>query len=125
MTDLNGKADVDLTNVNNSGTSLSAGWAMPSNTYDNLTLGASGTTYTAPSNGCFTINKLVSSSSQYVRMVNTSNGINIVIFNPNSSGNVRAYISAKKGDTIEVGYNAGGTLQWFRFVYSKGSESEA
>ena len=50
-TDLNGKADVDLTNVNTSGTSLGAKWAMPSSTYEDLTLGASGATYTAPANG--------------------------------------------------------------------------
>jgi len=50
-TDLNGKADVDLVNVNDSGTSRCAGWAMPSTTYVALTAGASDTVYTAPANG--------------------------------------------------------------------------
>jgi len=53
-TDLNGKADVDLTNVNETGTSKIANCAMPD--YSNpttITVGASGTNYTAPSNGLY------------------------------------------------------------------------
>ena len=54
-TDLNGKADVDLTNVVGAMSSSSKEYfskiGMPSSTSTLLTLGASGTTYTAPTNG--------------------------------------------------------------------------
>lgn len=49
-------ANTNLSNVTATGSSTAAGWAMPSTTYTDLTLGASGATYTAPANGYFTIN---------------------------------------------------------------------
>ena len=48
---LNGKVDLDLSNVTNTGTSSAAGWAMPSDTYTGVTIGASGATYTASHDG--------------------------------------------------------------------------
>ena len=44
--------DSSMSNVNSTGTSKSAGWAMPSTTYSNLSW-VSGQEYTAPANGLF------------------------------------------------------------------------
>ena len=85
VTDLNGKADVDLTNVNNSGTALGGSWAMPSNTYVDLTLGASGATYTAPANGWFALH-----------YGNTSNPVNLYMYNPVTKLGLYIYPSIKK-----------------------------
>ena len=46
-------ADVDLSNISDTGKIAIAHNAMPSNTYEDLTFGASGTTYTAPADGYF------------------------------------------------------------------------
>ncbi len=48
---LSNKADIDASNFNADGKSLLSGLGMPSNRYIDLTLGASGATYTAPANG--------------------------------------------------------------------------
>lgn len=129
-TDLNGKADVDLTNVNDSGTSKGAGWAMPSSTYVNLTLGASGTTYTAPANGYYQIAKNSTASGQYVlighQVDDGSTGINGVRLWSSANGqSLATMLPCKKGDKIVVVYTAGGNTDWFRFIYAVGSESEA
>lgn len=122
-TDLNGKADVDLTNVNNSGTSLGAGWAMPSDTYDDLTVGASGATYTAPANGWVCVQGYATSASQSISIF-TSSGIRSLGGAYYWGGNYYCYAPVKRGDTFEVYYNTN-TPDYFRFIYAVGSESEA
>ena len=51
VTDLNNKLDRDCLNYSDTGYNFMAGASMPSNKYINLTLGASGSTYTAPADG--------------------------------------------------------------------------
>ena len=122
--DLSGKADVNLSNVNNTGKSLGAGWAMPSDTYDDLTFGASGATYTAPANGWFTIDK-ATTGAQYLALINTNNKIKTESRATNSGQTLRLFLPVKKNDVVECLYSAAGTLNCFRFVYAVGSESEA
>ena len=127
---LNGKADKDLLNTTSAGTSTGAGWAMPSNTYIDLTLGASGATYTAPANGWFVLEKTAwdSGSSQvnpkYIKMINNSNR-----FTDYDSANWQfeccCSCPVKKGDIISINYDCAGTTNLFRFFYAQGSESEA
>lgn len=123
-TDLNGKADVDLTNVSNAGTSLGAGWAMPSNTYKDLTLGASGTTYTALADGWVTLTKTSSGSNQFVQL----HGETLGPLTSTSVGNgqyVSVYIPVYKGEAWSCSYTTGGNTIMYRFYYAIGSESEA
>lgn len=125
VTDLNGKADVDLTNVNDSGTSRGGSWALPSNTYTNLTLGASGTSYTAPANGWYVLGKTVGTSNKFINMVNETSGI-ASNNNSNATSHIcRIFIPCLKGDTISVTYDMTGSTEYFRFIYAQGSESEA
>ena len=122
VTDLNSKAGTDLTNVNSSGTSLGAGWGMPSIS-TNLTLGASGTTYTAPANGWFAISKEVPAWSELVlmgscfqaRQMNTST---------TNAATLKEYLPVKKGDVVTVIYGGSGTTDYFLFVYAEGSKWE-
>ena len=118
------KADTDLSNVGNSGTATGAGWAMPSTTYDDLTLGASGSNYTAPANGWFTIDK-ATTGAQYLALINTNNKIKTEGRATNSGQTLRLFLPVKKNDVVECLYSAAGTLNCFRFVYAVGSESEA
>lgn len=127
-TDLNGKADVDLTNVNNAGTSRGAGWAMPSDTYVDLTLGASGTAYTAPANGWFTIHcKNTTNRTDWAVMFQVNNLYGNACSRYNQGSSALTMIPCLKNDTIYLHYD--GTLNtsspyWFRFIYAQGSESE-
>lgn len=125
-TDLNGKADTDLSNVNNTGKSTGAGWAMPSGTYVDLTLGASGSTYTAPANGWFVIRADGNAANSGGILTNTSNGIGDS-FTTGDSGSAWVLLTcpALKGQVVLFDYSSLTTVYWFRFIYAEGSKSEA
>lgn len=138
-TDLNGKADVDLTNVNNSGTSRGAGWGFPSDKDSakiNLTLGVTNTDYTAPANGYYVLCMKSSAAGQLIAMgsagkvsitdatnqkwygdIWTSAGADQLVF---------GIFPALKGDIVNIDYTCpSSNLLYFRFIYAVGSESEA
>ena len=120
-TALSGKADTDLANVTDSAKVMMSGMGIPSSTYENLTLGASGSTYTAPANGYFCVAKASGGTNQYLDLrVNT---LQITVYY--DSGMVaRNFIPVKKGETVMVSYNMTGNTEFFRFIYAVGSESE-
>ena len=117
-TDLNGKANVSLSNVNGTGSSTGAGWAMPSDTYVGLTLGASGSTYTAPANGWVLF---TGQGDGYIALTQG----NITVYNTfNTTGNYYSiFLPVHKG-IFTAEYN-NITLRAFRFIYAQGTESEA
>ena len=127
-TDLNSKADTNLSNTNNQAKILMSGMGMPSIRYIDLTLGASGSTYTAPANGWFTLRKIANSDG-------SANDKYCEIYNNTSSTGVHnngmygflfiCTIPVLKGDIIQINYNATGNTDLFRFIYAQGSESEA
>ena len=120
-------ANQDLSNLTNAGRILGSGLGMPSNTYIDLTLGTSGLTYTAPANGYFCLNKNKTSQTQYIALINTSMTMGVWSNgNPGASGGmVYTYLPVKRGDIVSVVYSASGTVNYFKFVYAQGSESEA
>ena len=129
-TDLNGKADVDLTNVTDTAKVMMAGASMPSDKYINLTLGASGSSYIAPADGWVVAYKLSSAVNQYFNL-QTGGATDATVkiqcsqqANTNSSL-LTCTIPVTKGETFYTVYTAGGTLRFFRFYYAIGSESEA
>lgn len=121
---IDNKADVNLSNLTDQGKILMSAMGMPSDVYDDLTLGASGATYTAPADGWFTFNKKTTAADQYGNLVNETNGMNTTLSFPTSNSNIRVYLPVKRGDVVKCSYSAAGSLVWFRFVYAKGSESE-
>lgn len=95
--------------------------SMPSDKYLNLTLGATGATYTAPTDGYYTLSKAATASGQYINMINGSNGI--------SSGTVatgamdcRLFMPVSRGDVVTINYTTAGTTGVFRFVYANGAK---
>lgn len=94
--------------------------AMPSNKYTTLTLGATGSNYTAPADGYFTLNK-GGVDGEYVLMTNNTTNLNISCLYP-ASLNARLFIPVSKGDVIQISYTASGTTNWLRFVYANGSK---
>lgn len=119
---LAGKADVDLTNVNSSGTSLASGWAMPSSRYIDLTLGASGATYTAPASGCVNFVK-GANTGQYavIEILDSSNNVVIKQAGFSQGGNqCVVLLEIKKGSVYKVSYSASGATELFRFIYAEG-----
>ncbi len=97
-----------------------AGFAMPSDNFIDLTLGSSGSTYTAPANGWFAISKISGSSDRYVQLYNSTNHIGINAYVPYTGGVGLCFIPVKKGDTVTVSYDLIGSTIYFRFYYAKG-----
>jgi hypothetical protein len=98
-------------------------WSMPSSEYIDLTLGASGSTYTAPANGWVMLYKNASASGQYIWMQTVHGDITIydlASYSSTSGGVLRITIPVKKGDNCVVAYTAGGTTGRFRFIYAEG-----
>ena len=125
-TDLNGKADVSLTNLNPQGTSTLAGLALPSSKYVNLTLSASGATYTAPANGYVYLQmKLNNSGGRFFinAIFNSVETYGVLLIQGSPPVALAQILPIKKGATFNVGYDTHSDYK-FRFIYAQGSESE-
>ena len=97
-------------------------WAMPSSKYIDLTLGASGTTYTAPANGWLVFGKRVGgSTAQYILLINQTANMRIVdTLKGDLNNELGAYLPVNKGDKVRVDYNATGETTSFKFHYAEG-----
>lgn len=108
--------------VDRNNSSWIAAQAMPSNRYIDLTLGASGTVYTAPANGWFAILKSATSTKQYMQCRNNTTGLGIETHATSDNTAFRQFIPAAKGQQVVFSYTAAGTLTFFRFVYAEGDK---
>ena len=124
-TDVNGKLDRDCLNYSATGASVMGSMAMPSDKYIDLTLGASGATYTAPADGYYYLRKQATAAGQAFE-VGKTDGLytvtNTAGVNQNWCSDI---IPVKKGDIIYISYTLAGTTAAFRFIYAVGSEPEA
>lgn len=98
---------------------LTSSWGFPTSQYDDLTLGASGTTYTAPADGYVYLWKASNAVNQYITLTNNSNGLAIHQWSPLSGGGCAGYVPVKKGDIVTITYTAGGSTNMFRFIYAQ------
>ena len=116
------KVNVDGTNLNTEGKSLISGFGMPSGRYIDLTLGANGTTYTAPANGWFALISYNNAAGN-TSMQNLSTGISSIT-TYNGAYYAMLAVPAKKGNVIIIKWNNGTTRiptdGLFRFVYAEG-----
>ena len=118
-----GAVDLDASNLSNTGKSLISGLGMPSSRYTDLTLLASGSTYTAPANGWFYFAKTSSASNQYMTMYVDNGGTPIfatTMTQALNGGQARCFLPVKKGDVVGVNYDLGGQTRRFCFVYAEG-----
>ena len=123
---IDNKADIDLSNITDTGKITIAHLGMPSNTYENLTLGASGTTYTAPADGWFSC--ILSVTTGTFNMSNTTASSSYgTMFYVNTTSIVKALLPVRKNDGMLLQYTAAATQTYktLRFIYAVGSESEA
>ena len=93
-----------------------SGLGMPSNKYIDLTLGASGSEYTAPANGWYYLSRTSTGASQYIALTSQ------VATNKLSTGSgqlLQDYVPVLKGCTVRVTYSAQ-TTGVFRFYYAEG-----
>lgn len=119
---IDNKADISFSNVNNTANILMAHNAMPSTTSENITVGVSGSTYTAPADGYFIAYGTATASGQYIQL-SSGNSMNITIFSTGNSS-MRAFLPVRKGAPLLLGYTVAGSIE-LRFNYAIGAESEA
>lgn len=97
-----------------------SGWAMPSNKYIDLTLGASGTSYTAPANGWVFARTKAGSNKSFLQINNSTTALqsfsNMYTVGARASG----ILPVQKGQVFSFGYETGDTVEFFRFIYAQG-----
>lgn len=124
-------ADINLSNITNTGKSLISDIALPSNSYVDLTAGESGTLYTMPSAGwlCigfqhpynndwvnYGVDILDSTGQQFIWNIQGTRALN-----NQTDGVVVPVARNQKVRIFQNGY----TINRLRFIYAQGSESEA
>ena len=118
----NNKLDMDAQNLNVTGKSYVGSMAMPSNSYIDLTLGTSESTYTAPANGYLVLEKLTASNGDKIVWIqNSSNGYAQTTHTAGTGNTLAVTIPMLKGQTAIVRYTADGATQIYRFIYAEGS----
>ena len=120
---LSGKADTNLGNLSTAGKDLASGLGMPSNRYIDLTLGASGSTYTAPANGYISILCAQTGHNGWIRLW-TTNGISFWLQQNASNYTMSSFIPVLKGVNVIIDYDSVALTSngYLRFIYAEGAE---
>lgn len=105
-------------------TKYDCGGFLPSDNYIDLTLGASGTTYTAPANGYFVLAANAPNTADHdgIYIYNTVTQIGITTTQIWGRA-MRAFVPVLKEQIIIVNYSSALTDKHFRFIYIEGQPS--
>lgn len=106
--------------VDYSDTEYIAHQAMPSSRYTALSLGANGTTYTAPADGYYEVT-LPAEADRFVTVVNQSNNLCSSCVGGATEAS-RVFISVSAKDNVKVYYAGTSTGSSFRFIYANGAK---
>lgn len=126
--DNSGYANIDASNFTDSGTTFLSGLGMPDYIrYEELTLGASGSTYVAPANGWFLANAEISNNNGVgsLLITNITNyGLKFGTYTPpGSQGRVcTAFLPVLKGDSVVISTGSTTTQnKKLAFIYAEGN----
>lgn len=122
---LSGKADTNLANITTSAGTVITSLAAPSATYDTLTLGVSGTSYTAPADGYFCFAGTTSVNLGAIILANQTTGFYAPMSRAQTGGTIGTFLPVRKGDIMGIAYDGISSLILFRFYYAEGSKSLA
>lgn len=101
-------------------------WGFPSNRYIDLELGASGSTYTAPANGWYYLQKISGANNQHSFILALKDGETATEYGAlewtsmGNNGNANI-LKVPKGKKVQIHYNLTGVTEIFRFIYAEGS----
>lgn len=98
-----------------------SGWGMSSNKYIDLTLGASGSTYTAPANGWVSFSYTTKTAHRYIALENLSANWGITSWCPVGYDNgLGLVIPVLKQDVFRTNYTTDGSVKSLKFYYAEG-----
>lgn len=119
---LSGKADKDLSNLTTVGQAVVSHLSMLSDSFIEMTLGATETTYTAPADGAFFIGKNAAGANQHI-YADVYKG-NTFLYTCNmlshSTESLNLLIPVSNGCSVIIRHNLSGTTNVFRFIYANG-----
>lgn len=120
--DFSGYANIDASNFTDSGTTFLSGLGMPSNRYETLTVGASGSLYTAPANGWFNVSCPLNNGG-VLRITNSNTMQQTFIMAASNGSNINFSIPVIKNNIINLFYNNTyqGNKPVLTFFYSEGN----
>lgn len=98
--------------------------SFPSSMSESLSLAASGSTYTAPTNGWFLLKKVAGVSNAYLYILNNTTGYGSKIFLPTETDEGVVACPALKGETVTITYTATGTTNSFVFLNAASNRIE-
>lgn len=121
------KANISMNNINATGKSTIASMPMPSDKYQDITLGASPYMFVAPANGYVVFARTPSEAGQYNALVVCTQTSNQTLYRIDSLPSLTTHwgtISApvQKGFCVKIEYNTKGTTKLCRFVYAAGDK---
>ena len=96
--------------------------SFPSNKYIDLTLGASGSAYTAPADGYLLLAKKAGVAGQYAYLANINSNISTGGAYVSLNFDYNLYIPMRKGEIAVITYNLSGITDTFKFIYAEGSK---
>ena len=99
-----------------------SGWSMPSSRYINLTLGASGSTYIAPSDGYVYCERNSTSGSKFVSIFTVNGELGTYGLATAGVNNTKIFLPIKKGEKFKVLYSVDVDYFKFRFFYIEGGK---
>lgn len=112
----------DLSNITADGKGVIAHNTMPSDRYITLTLGASGSTYTAPADGWIYWNGDFATTSGHIRINSSKIGSATQANAVTATKLARIFIPVSKDDSVTVAYNDVNSTYTFNFIYSQGAQ---
>lgn len=117
---LSNKANIALDNITNAGKEVCANMGMPSGRFTNLTVGVSGTQYTAPADGYFEMRATSTGSGNYFEIL-SSNGLDSLVHSGGVGLDLGVFVPVSKGQTITIYYSTN-TPSLFKFIYANGAQ---
>ena len=115
----------NASNFSKAGESYLSSLSMPSNRYIDLTLGATGTTYTAPANGWFSLDTwTTSTATAYYHLYNSTSKLALLaVPNQGHGYQQKGFIPCKAGDIVAFIYaNIDTTKTKWCFIYAQGEQ---
>ena len=121
------KATTSLDNLTDDGKSYASQLPMPSSNYTNLTINASGSSYTAPANGWVYYDarsggNAGSFASVNVMDENSNNAYAVSTCIPTNGQHLMCFLPVKKNDVFKVYYSYVSEQISFRFIYAQGEK---